>query len=533
MVKALHWGVCVALLAVGCSDEPTSPPPAEASREERVGQKLESLRNQPAPLRDFLVQLPKGADLHNHLSGAVTMENLIQWGTEDGVCVNTTTWVAAAPPCAAGALSMVNTQTDATFKRNILEAWSMEGFQGTLLEGHQHFFDAFGKFGAVLSEPRTDDSIADVLNTAGRNHQIYVELLQGLSSSTVGKLAAKYIQPGDPWDEAYLLKKRGELLADPVFTATMEATQASITKSITGARDLLKCGTAAAEPGCDVATRFVLSANRTQDRGYVFAQWVYAYELAQVSPEVVGINLVSPEENDNSLKFYDDEMFALDVLRRFNQRTANRRTVHISLHAGELIPAVLPTTPEGQRQLSFHIRHAVEIAHAERIGHGADVLDETAGDGAEDLLWDMNGLDVMVEICLSSNSILLGKSGAAHPLKSYLGHGVPVALSTDDQGIFRTNITDEYVRAVSDQGLDYRTLKAMVRTSLEHAFLPGASLWKTRSQYDGRVEACAQDTPGPNAPSANCAALLASSERAALQWKLESQLAAFEEAVLK
>jgi hypothetical protein len=53
---------------------------------------------------------------------------------------------AAALVPIAGALS------DPVLYEDVLRAWSMEGFQGTLLEAHQHFFDTFGKFGAVLTE---------------------------------------------------------------------------------------------------------------------------------------------------------------------------------------------------------------------------------------------------------------------------------------------------------------------------------------------------------------------------------------------
>ena len=42
------------------------------------------------------------------------------------------------------------------------------------------------------------------------------------------------------------------------------------------------------------------------------------------------------------------------------------------MHAGELVEGVVP--PEGLR---FHVRDSVEMAGAERIGHGVDTLNET------------------------------------------------------------------------------------------------------------------------------------------------------------
>ena len=272
--------------------------------------------------------------------------------------------------------------------------------------------------------------------------------------------------------------------------------------------------------------RLIVSANRTGTRAVVFGQWVYAYELAQLVPEIVGINLVSPEENANSLTYYNDEMFALGVLDDFNDNQAGRKNVHISLHAGELIPEVL--TAQTQDHMTFHIRNAVEKAHAERIGHGVDVLTETAGDGVEDLMKDMSAAGVTVEICLSSNKALLGASGTKHPLSKYLEHNVPVTLATDDQGILRGTIFDEYVAAATDQGLDYSKLKYMARVSLEHAFVEGDSLWAQREGYGQPVSACAKQDLGVEPASAACQDFLNANKRAALQWKLEGQFAAFE-----
>jgi hypothetical protein len=85
----------------------------------------------------------------------------------------------------------------------------------------------------------------------------------------------------------------------------------------------------------------------------------------------------------------------------------------------------------------------------------------------------------------------------------------------------------EYQRAALDQHLTYRQLKTLARNSLEHAFVPGASLWTT---IGTPTAACAPtDTMAiGDAPDASCAAFLATSERATLQWDLESRFLAFE-----
>lgn len=541
-MRSKQWATCASFCAslallTGCGaqdfeEESTvreASSPSSMSVEARVDNHLRSLRNDPVALEGFLAGMPKGGDLHSHTSGAITTEKLIQWGSEDGACVNTTTFVASNP-CAAGTVPLASAPPGSQLYGDVLAAWSMEGFQGPLLAAHQHFFDAFGKYGAVQIDSRNDDSYADVLSKAGHNNQIYVELLQGFGSGAGAGIANSVFQPGDVWDEATLLARRQQIINHPNFAPAIAAQKASIAATLSGARVLLGCGTASPDPGCNVDVRLQVAANRTGSRVAVFGQWVYAYELAQQVNEVVGVNLVSPEENANSLQFYEDEMFALGVLDDFNDTTPGRKTVHVSLHAGELIPDVLSSSQ--QNHLTFHIRRAVEVAHAERIGHGVDVLGETDGDGVNDLLKDMRKEHVAVEICLTSNRVLLGADGAEHPLSKYRKRNVPVALATDDQGIFRGNITDEYVAGVVDQGLGYRDLKEMVRASIEHAFVEGASLWQRVDDFDKTVHACSCDTLGAASPSASCAGYLAANKKAAIQWKLEAQLAAFEHGVL-
>ncbi len=78
----------------------------------------------------------------------------------------------------------------------------------------------------------------------------------------------------------------------------------------------------------------------------------------------------------------------------------------------------------------------------------------------------------MVEINLTSNDVILGVKGSDHPMALYREYGVPMALSTDDEGVSRIDLTHEYMRAVTDQGLSYFDLKKMSLNGLRHAFLP-------------------------------------------------------------
>ena len=134
---------------------------------------------------------------------------------------------------------------------------------------------------------------------------------------------------------------------------------------------------------------------------------------------------------------------------------------------------------------------------------------------------------VPVEINLTSNEDVLGISGKNHPFPIYRKFGVPVALSTDDEGIERIDLTHEYVRAAESYALSYADLKQLVRNSLEYSFLPGVSLWAA-PDFARLADACGGDVAGTDKPSSACETFLKGSEKAEQQWELEKRFQVFE-----
>jgi len=148
------------------------------------------------------------------------------------------------------------------------------------------------------------------------------------------------------------------------------------------------------------------------------------------------------------------------------------------------------------------------------------------------LLRTMRAKNILVEICLTSNDMILGVRGPDHPLPMYLRYGVAVALATDDEGVSRSDLDHEYLRAHQTYDLSYQTLKQMARSSLEHAFVPGISLFAHTKGF--RRTGCQANPPSmAQEPPTLCQQDLRSSERARLQWKLEEQFAEFEATVGK
>jgi len=145
-----------------------------------------------------------------------------------------------------------------------------------------------------------------------------------------------------------------------------------------------------------------------------------------------------------------------------------------------------------------------------------------------ELLKELAAKHVMVEINLTSNDVILGVAGKDHPFPIYRKFHVPVALSTDDEGVSRINMTHEYVRAAETYALSYTDLKQMVRTGLEHNFLPGTSLWREPDAFTRTIATCSPDAPGAAKPSVACAVFLKSNEKAQQQWELERRFREFE-----
>jgi len=446
-------GLCAVAVLAGLA---VSPTPASASARSVSGY-LASIREDPARLRAFLLAMPKGGDLHNHLSGAVPTEFLIGIAARDGLCVSTVSFVASAPPCGAGQRPVAAAATDADLRRRIVQAWSMEGFVPGAETGHDHFFAAFGKFGAATGHK--GDMLAEDAARAGAQNEFYLEAMLSRQSTAVRVLAQ---QVGFDADLSRMLTR---LRQGGAMERIVSAAEADTDADLARFDALLRCHTAHPDPACDLSIRFVSQVGRTAPPEAVFAQAVLGFELAQRDPRYVGINLVSPEDDPVSLRDYRLHMRMVGYLRGVYPRA------HVTLHAGELTAAFV--SPEN---LGFHIRDAVETAGAERIGHGVDVAEEERR--SPGLLSTMARRHVLVEINLTSNCQILVVCGRDHPLPLYRRSGVPVALSTDDEGIERTDLTSEYERAVRLYHLGYEDLRAMARAALDHGLLQGASLWR-------------------------------------------------------
>jgi len=495
------------LLPVSALSQNRPATPAETAGERKAASALDAARKNPLALHVFLSKMPKGADLHSHLSGAVYAESFIRAATEDGLCVDPTS-NSFSKSCGEGKVPADQVLKNQKLYDALVDAFSMRSFvPSSGVSGHDHFFDTFAKFGGT-DVRHIGEWLDEVAARAAAQNEQYLELM---ATPTANHLYT--IIPQVRWNDDFK-QMRDELmrlgLGDDVPAAKAYWDQAESTR-----RQREHCGQRDEVPACRVETRYIYQVSRGNPKTAVFAQALLGFEVASADPRVVGINFVQPEDGYTSMTDYGLQMRMVGFLHQAYPK------VHISLHAGELAPGLVP--PE---ELCCHIHLAVEVAHAERIGHGVDIMYEHQ---PHELLREMANRHVMVEVNLTSNDVILGISGKDHPFPIYREFHVPVALSTDDEGVSRIDITHEYVRAVQEFGLSYADLKRMVRTGLEHSFLSGASLWREPDVFTRAAADCASDQLGSEKPSARCAGFLKSSDKARQQWELERRFHQFEE----
>src|SRR5438105_9769310 len=67
--------------------------------EQHTSNYFESIRKSPPLLEAFLRVMPKGGDLHNHLSGAVYAESYLQYAIDDKLCIDRKALAFVQPPC--------------------------------------------------------------------------------------------------------------------------------------------------------------------------------------------------------------------------------------------------------------------------------------------------------------------------------------------------------------------------------------------------------------------------------------------------
>ena len=433
-----------------------------ASRADRVDAHLQSIRNDSVAVAQFMRALPKGGDIHNHLSGAVYAEALVGYAAQDGLCLDAFTLTVSSPPCKPGQRSAADAVTDNELYNRVIAAWSMRDFVPGVESGHDHFFASFDKFDTAF-DAHEGDALAEVATRASAQNEHYLETMITPQFSATAALARQVGFDGD-------FAATRQRLLDGGIDGIAGAASADLDRDLAQFRGALACGTPAAGSACNLPIRFDYQVPRDESPAVVYALMVLGFELVQRDPRWVGVNLVQPEDDLVALRDYRLHMGMLDHLHGVYPR------VPIALHAGELVPGLVPPA-----DLRFHVRAAVEQGHAERIDHGVDIRWERDPVG---LARELRKRDILVDVPLTANRQILGVSGRRSQFVYYRRYGVPLTLATDDEGVSRTDLTEQYVEAFGEFRLHYADLKALSENSLSYGFLSPADKRTAQASLD-------------------------------------------------
>lgn len=478
---------------------------ADTASEAAASAMLDEVSGNAARLRLFLQAMPKGGDLHNHLGGGVYAEDLLDAAARKDMCADAGMTRIVPGPCADDLkIARMAVERPFVFAR-LVDALSTRGHQRGVganeASGHTQFFQSFDRFGAA-STGEQGRWLALARQSAERNGVSYLELMldpPGLADFVRAAGTA-------PVDEAGIAALYAADSAE--LAPLLDGYVREVDRIESEASARLSCGGKQADPACGVAVHYLTYALRGFAPRTVFRTLLGSFALADRDPRFVGVNIVMPEDDPVALRDYGLHMAMFRFLK------AKYPGVNVSMHAGELALGLVPP-----RDLADHIAQAI-ASGAQRIGHGTGIAHE---DDAPETLARMARDHIAVEVNLTSNAVILGVSGDAHPLALYRSMGVPVVLSTDDEGVLRSDMTNEYGRAVTEQGLGYADLKELARASLEYSFVPGASLWR-EGRLGKAVAACAASRT-----AGDCTSFLASSEKARLQADLEERFDRFEQ----
>jgi hypothetical protein len=426
----------------------------------RIDAWLVAVRDDLPALRQFFNHMPKGGDIHHHYHGSVYAETYLEQAIADNFWLHLPTGRTARPGFKPSrqerhawhrfADLQASGQLDAQRAR-ILAQWSVLHYDAgqSPLNQHDHFFSTFHAFDAV-SDSSLLTGLLELKDRAIRERIAYIESIflpirhnLRLEETWNASLRMAAGNPEQLFSQLSVLLV--ELTASPAFEGAVAQHNALV-------RDL---HTRAALDDDDFTMRYQNFVLRVKSPVEVFTDLALCFASAQAEPLIVGVNIVAPEADAVSVQDYALHMLFFQFLRQ------RYPAVKCALHAGEL--SLGQVKPE---DMGWHIDAALKVAGADRIGHGVAIPYE---DPAV-LAW-MRRENVPVEICFTSNHFILGIPPSEHPVSLYRRAGVPIIIGSDDAGVLRHHLTEEYVNLYRYHSPTYSEIKRIAFNAIRYSFL--------------------------------------------------------------
>jgi adenosine deaminase CECR1 len=408
-----------------------------------------------SPLGKFLKEMPKGAMLHCHFSGSVHIDQLVDiliedyakdckvyyphWFERNSVPKYSLSFFEEGP----GWITLKTYLRPNHVKRRE-ELINGLGFHiGDRSTTWDRFESCFGKLGGVIDYgPLLKTLVTTSMSTMDEHGVYYCELKDSFSSVK------------DPYDNKMEISDVLEIAHQAVeeFQET--------------------------NPNCDA--RFVLGASRESGEKDFEQYLKQVVELNKEHPDyVLGIDLWSEEDPNHRAMFYLDQFLWLR-----NQVQNNNCSLQISIHAGESLDST-----------NYNVIDSFFLG-ADRIGHGINLITDPY---SRDIIkeYQKAGHELCIELNPVSNKILgYVEDFRIHPAQDYIREGFPVVLSSDDEGLFYTNPTLDYIEAVVNWNLDWYQLKQICKNSILYSFLPEADKQKLMNYWEEQLAVFIEEQMG-------------------------------------
>jgi len=427
---------------------------------------LEKIRNNEALLTAFFQQMPKGGDLHHHFSGSIYAEPLLERAIAEDFYLNLGTMAVAKTKPSNGNWqtfsSLKNEGKLSFYEQQVMQTWSAKDYNGSV-PSDDLFFDSFQKFEPTI-QGHFAEGMLELKKRALVENVSYIETQLSIipcdmNVSDLTDFNTKLRQASTQKDEKAVMKLLDELYKSLQQKDAKKYASDFNTNFIAKLHKDLKID------DDKFTMRYQNFVLRFMDPVDLFKNLTIAFISANDSKLVAGVNIVSPEHGENSMKDYWLHMVM------FKYCHSKFPDVKYTLHAGELTLGLVQ--PE---DLTWHINDAIHVAGANRIGHGVDIAYEA---NSYDLLRYMAKNNIPIEINLASNEFILKVKDGRHPFTLYKEFNVPIVISTDDAGILRTNMTEQYVLVAKRYpDVSYATIKQYVYNSINYSFIQDASVKK-------------------------------------------------------
>ena len=362
------------------------------------------------PLYDFLLRMPKGADLHAHADAILPMAEQVKFLADHKELVITPQWQIHYSGLGApyGSRTMEECLADGLTVEDFRRVWTVAGApKGSYV--WDWFEGIFTKCGAICTTPwLVQDYYTRVMKYY---HSIGVELLElrvpffgsredALARGLAFKVALEDVRKEDP---AFVLR-------------------------------LVACG-----GKNDV---WDLQFDILMDN----AMYVREHVLDGSDPMVVAIDIVNDEDRSYSLSRYED---------RVREIVRTHPGLGLTLHAGESLRGE-------NKEIEIALRCGID-----RLGHGFNLY------RYPELQQEVLQKGICLEVCPVSNAALgYCADFSAHPANGFRKAGIPVVICSDDPAYQAHSVlVGDYLAVAVGWDLSLEELRGLCRASIERSFV--------------------------------------------------------------